>query len=71
MEAYFTLHKDKYPDVARIVIFLNRMSKGWGKAFAKAWLTKLKDKCITEADKSWTKIKKAFKAAFTPDDTAA
>ena len=70
MEAYFTLHEDKYPNSARTVVFLNRISKGQGKAFAKAWLTKLEDKCITDADKTWTKIKKAFKAAFTPYDTA-
>ena len=71
MEAYFTLHEDKYPNSARTVVFLNRMSKGWGKAFAEAWLTKLEDKCIADADKAWTKIKKAFKATFTPYDTAA
>ena len=70
MEAYFTLHEDKYPNSARTVVFLNRMSKGWGKAFAKAWLTKLEDKYITDVDKTWTKIKKAFKAAFTPYDAA-
>ena len=28
MKAYFTLHEDKYPNVARTVVFLNRMSKG-------------------------------------------
>ena len=71
MEAYFTFHEDKYPDSARTMVFLNRMSKEQGKAFAKAWLTKLEDKCITDADKTWTKIKKAFKAAFTSYDTAA
>ena len=70
MEAYFTLYKDKYLDTARTVIFLNRMSKGQGKAFAEAWLTKLEDEHITDADKTWTKIKKAFKAAFTSYDTA-
>ena len=70
MEAYFTLHENKYPDSARTVVFLNRMSKRRGKAFAKAWLTKLEDECITNADKIWTKIKKAFKATFTPYDTA-
>ena len=52
MEAYFTLHEDKYPDSARTMVFLNRMSKEWGKAFAKAWLIKLEDKCITDADKT-------------------
>ena len=71
MKAYFTLHEDKYPDSARTVVFLNRMSKGRGKAFAEAWLTKLKDKHIADADKTWIKIKKAFKAAFAPYDTAA
>ena len=40
------------------------------KAFAKAWLTKLEDEHITDVDKTWTKIKKAFKAAFTPYDAA-
>ena len=71
MEAYFTLHEDKYPSLARTVVFLNRMFKGQGKAFAKAWLTKLKDKCITDADKTWIKIKKAFKVTFTPYNAAA
>ena len=52
MEAYFILHKDQYPDAARSVVFLNRMSKEWGKAFAEAWLTKLEDKCITNVDKT-------------------
>ena len=52
------------------MVFLNRMSKGQGKTFAKAWLIKLKDECITNADKAWTKIKKAFKAAFTPYNAA-
>ena len=71
MEAYFTLHEDKYPNAARTVVFLNRMSKGQGKAFARAWLTKLKDKHVADTEKTWTKIKKAFKAAFTSYDTAA
>ena len=70
MEAYFTLHENKYPDSARTMVLLNRMSKGQGKAFAKAWLTKLEDEHIADADKTWTKIKKAFKAAFTPYDAA-
>ena len=52
IEAYFTLHEDKYSNSARTMVFLNRMSKGWGKAFAEAWLTKLKDKHITDADKT-------------------
>ena len=58
-------------DEAQTMVFLNRMSKGWGNAFAEAWLTKLKDECITDADKIWTKIKKAFKVAFTPYDAVA
>ena len=70
MEAYFSLHEDKYSNTARTVVFLNRMSKGQGKAFAKAWLTKLEDEHIADADKTWTKIKKAFKATFTPYDAA-
>ena len=71
MEAYFILHEDKYPGSAKTMVFLNRMSKGWEKAFAKAWLTKLEDKHITDADTTWTKIKKAFKATFTSYNTAA
>ena len=71
MEAYFILHVDKFPDEAWTVVFLNRISKGWGKAFAEAWLTKLKYEYIPELDKNWTKIKKAFKAAFTPYNAAA
>ena len=70
MEAYFTLHKKKYPDAARTVVFLNKMSKGQGKAFAEAWLTKLKNEHVADADKTWIQIKKAFKAAFTPYDAA-
>ena len=70
MEVYFTLYEDKYSDVARTMVFLNKMSKGWGKAFAKTWLTKLEDEHIADADKTWTKIKKAFKATFTPYDAA-
>ena len=70
MEAYFTLHKDRYPDAARTMVFLNRMSKGQEKAFAETWLTKLEDEHIADADKIWTQIKKVFKAAFTPYDTA-
>ena len=65
MKAYFTLHVDKFPDEVQTMVFLNRMSKGQGKAFAKAWLTKLKDECITDTNKNWTKIKKSFKATFT------
>ena len=71
MEANFTLHEDKYPDAAKTMVFLNRMSKEQENPFAKAWLTKPKDKHIAEADKSWTKIKKAFKATFTPYNAAA
>ena len=71
MEAYFILHEDKYPNSAKTMVFLNKISKGWGKAFARAWLTKFEDKYITDADKTWTKIKKAFKATFTPYDIAA
>ena len=70
MEAYFTLHEKKYPNTARIMVFLNRMSKGQGNAFAKAWLIKLENEHVTDADKTWTQIKKAFKATFTPYDTA-
>ena len=40
------------------------------KTFAKIWLTKLKDEYVTGTDKNWTKIKKAFKATFTPYDIA-
>ena len=28
IEAYFTLHEDKYSNSARTMVFLNRMSKG-------------------------------------------
>ena len=28
MEAYFILHEDRYPNAARTMVFLNRMSKG-------------------------------------------
>ena len=71
MGVYFTLHMDKFPDEAWTVVFFNMMSKGQGKAFAKAWLIKLEDEHIVDADKNWTKIRKAFKAAFTPYDIAA
>ena len=71
MKAYFTLHEEKYPNSARTMVFLNRMSKGQGKAFAEAWLTKLEDEHIADADKTWTQIKKAFKAAFTPYNAEA
>ena len=70
MVVYFILHVDKFPNEVWTVVFLNRMSKGWGKAFAEAWLTKLKDEHVANANKNWTKIKKAFKAAFTPYVTA-
>ena len=70
MEAYFTLHADKYANEAQTMVFLNRISKEQGKAFAKAWLTKLKDKYVADTNKTWTKIKKAFKATFTSYDTA-
>ena len=70
MEDYFAFHTDKYPNEVWTMVCLNRMSKGQEKAFDKAWLIKLKNKCITDADKTWTKIKKAFKAVFTPYNTA-
>ena len=69
-QAYFTLHVDKYSNEARTAILLHKMSKRQGKAFAEAWLTKLKDEYITDIDKICTKIKKAFKATFTPYNTA-
>ena len=68
MKAYFILYADKHPNEVQTVVFLNRMSKIWEKAFAEAWLTKLKDECIADTDKTWIKIKKAFKATFTPYD---
>ena len=40
------------------------------KAFVKVWLTKLEDECIANANKNWTKIKKAFKVMLTPYDAA-
>ena len=70
MKAYFTLHVDKFPDEVQTMVFLNRMSKGQGKAFAKAWLIKLKNEHVADSDKNWTKIKKAFKATFTLYDAA-
>ena len=51
MKAYFTLHTNKYLNEVQTMVFLNRMSKGQGKAFAKAWLTKLEDKCVADANK--------------------
>ena len=39
MEVYFILHEDKYPDLARTMVFLNRMSKGSGKPFVTVDLT--------------------------------
>ena len=51
MKAFFALHTNKYLIEVQIMVFLNRMSKGQEKAFAKAWLTKLEDKCVADANK--------------------
>ena len=66
MEAYFTLHEDKYPDSARTMVFLNRMSKGQGKAFAEAWLTKLKDECSLMQTRPGPRLKKPSRPYSPP-----
>ena len=53
------------------MIFLNRMTKGQGKAFAEAWRMKIADDNIPDTETTYRNIAKAFKTTFSPYDIAA
>ena len=69
MKAYFVINARIYmEDVTTILIFLNKLRKGRGATFAEGWYMKLANPAITESEKTFKKLCKAFEEAFIPKD---
>ena len=69
MKAYFVINEKVYTeDATTVLIFLNKLSKGRGATFAEGWYMKLANPGISDSEKTFKKLCKAFKEAFVLKD---
>ena len=68
LQAYFEMNSSIYNDKAKLLMALNKMSKGRGKPFSKGWFYKLNDATIPDSEKTWDKMVASFKTTFYPFD---
>ena len=69
MKAYFIINAGMYmEDTTTVLIFLNKLSKGRGATFAEGWYMKLANPIISDSEKTFKKLCKAFEEAFIPKD---
>ena len=69
MKAYYGMNDEIYKDnKTTILVFLNKMSKGRGGAFAKGWYIKLVNTVIPNSEKTFKKLCNAFEETFIPKD---
>ena len=68
LQAYFEMSSSVYNDKAKLLIALNKMSKGREKPFSEGWFYKLNDATIPDNKKSWDKMVASFKMTFYPFD---
>ena len=68
LQAYFEINSSVYNNKAKLLIALNKMSKGRGKPFLEGWFYKLNDATIPDSEKTWDKMVASFKMTFYPFD---
>ena len=69
MKAYFVINDKVYTeDATTVLIFLNKLSKGRGATFAEGWYMKLANPGISDSEKTFKKLCKAFEEVFVPKD---
>ena len=68
LQAYFEMNFSVYDDKAKLLMALNKMSKGRGKPFSEGWFCKLNDATILDDEKTWEKMVDSFKMIFYPFD---
>ena len=68
LQAYFKINTSVYNDKAKLLMALNKMSKGRGKPFSEGWFYKLNDATILDSEKTWDKMVASFKTTFYPFD---
>ena len=67
IKAYFAINPALYSaDNNKIMMTLNKMSKGWGTSFAEMWHNKMADSSIKASDKTFDKFAKNFETTFYP-----
>ena len=66
LQAYFKMNSSIYNDKAKLLIALNKISKGRGKPFSEGWFYKLNNATIPENEKTWDKMVASFKMTFYP-----
>ena len=64
LQAYFEMNFSVYNDKAKLLIALNKMSKGREKPFLERWFYKLNDATIPDSEKTWNKMVASFKMTF-------
>ena len=68
LQAYFEMNSSVYNNKAKLLMALNKMSKGRGKPFLEEWFYKLNDATIPDSEKTWDKMVASFKMTFNPFD---
>ena len=68
LQAYFEMSSSVYNNKAKLLMALNKMSKGRGKPFSEGWFYKLNDATIPDSEKTWDKMVASFKTTFYPFD---
>ena len=64
LQAYFEMNSSVYNNKAKLLMALNKMSKGRGKPFSEGWFYKLNDTTIPDSEKTWDKMIASFKTTF-------
>ena len=62
------MNSSVYNDKAKLLMVLNKMSKGREKPFLEGWFYKLSDATIPDSEKTWDKMVASFKMTFYPFD---
>ena len=68
LQAYFEMNSSVYNNKAKLLMALNKMSKGRGKPFLEEWFYKLNDATIPDSEKTWDKMVASFKMTFNSFD---
>ena len=70
MKAYFSINSSIYTsNNNKVIITLNKMSKGCGVSFSEMWYDKMADISIANTDKTFDKFTSNFESTFFPYDT--
>ena len=64
LQAYFEMNSSIYNNKAKLLMALNKMSKGRGKPFSKGWFYKFNNATISNNETTWEKMVATFKTIF-------